>query len=195
MTAAHDPQLYFHVRIVMGMILGLAVARLLNGLAKFIQHPGEYAVSPIHLGWAFNTLIGAFLFWWWEFRLGMLGNWTFLIYLFVLSYTSLFYFMCVLLFPDHLGEYSGYRAYFYAKRKWFFGILAVSQVMDVADTLLKGVDYARLVGWAQGIETLVLITGCIIAARTDNQRFHAAFLVLFFVTQILWMLSVYYRLT
>lgn len=186
MAAGHDPQLYFHVRVVMGMILGLSITRLLSGFAKFIQHPTEYRVSPLHLGWAASTLLGAILFWWWEYRLSTIENWTFIIYFFVLSYTSMFYFMCVLLFPDHLGNYASYRDYFYAKRKWFFGILAVSHVMDVLDTFLKNVEYVQFVGLIEGVEAVVMVSGCLIAMRTRNPRFHAAFLLLALVDQFFW---------
>ncbi|TCT02075.1 hypothetical protein [Aquabacter spiritensis] len=186
MTTGHDPQVYFHVRVVMGMVLGLSVARLLSGFAKFIQHPQEHQANPLHLGWAASTLLGCVLFWWWEYRLAEIGTWTFFIYLFVLIYCSLFYFMCVILFPDHLGEYPSYRAYFYAKRPWFFGILAFSYVMDVGDTFLKGQDYVAMVGLVDGVEAAVMGAGCLVAMRTRNPNFHGAFLILTLVGQCFW---------
>lgn len=192
MAANFDPQLYFHVRVVMGMILGLSVTRLLSGFAKFIQHPREYQVSPLHLGWAASTLLNAILFWWWEFRLAELQHWTFTLYFFLLLYTSLFYFMCVLLFPDHLGDYSSYRAYFYDRRKWFFGILAVSHVMDFIDTIIKGGDYAQKAALFQEVEMVVMIAGCVIAISTRNPRYHAAFLILALLDQFVrvgWLLN------
>lgn len=186
MAAGYDPQLYFHVRVVMGMVLGLSVTRLLSGFAKFIQHPKENHASPLHLGWAASTFLSAILFWWWEYRLATLQHWTFIVYFFVLSYTSLFYFMCVLLFPDHLGEYGSYRDYFYAKRKWFFGLLALSHAMDVGDTFLKGGEYVQLVGFIEGVEAVVMIAGCLIAMRTRDPRFHGAFLLLALLDQFFW---------
>lgn len=186
MAAGSDPQLYFHVRVVMGMILGLCITRLLSGFAKFIQHPRAHKASILHLGWAANLLISAILFWWWEYRLAALPQWTFFIYFFVLTYTSLFYFMCVLLFPDDLGEYHSYDSYFFAKRRWFFGLQALSHVMDVGDTLLKGGDYLQLVGAFQLAETAILVTGCLVAMKVRNRAFHGAFLILTAVDQFFW---------
>lgn len=37
---AHD--IFPHTRIVLGMVIGLGVTRLLSGLARIVQHPGQY---------------------------------------------------------------------------------------------------------------------------------------------------------
>ena len=43
-----DPaQLFVHVRIAMGIVLGLSITRLLAGLARTMQHPGREPVSWI----------------------------------------------------------------------------------------------------------------------------------------------------
>jgi hypothetical protein len=36
-----DPQIFSHIRVVMGMVISLSMARLLTGLALFVQHPGK----------------------------------------------------------------------------------------------------------------------------------------------------------
>ena len=63
----------------------------------------------------------------------------FALYLFVICYASLF---CTssptLLFPREMDDYDGYRDYFLSRRKWLFGILALTYLADVADTLIKG---------------------------------------------------------
>ncbi len=72
-------QIYLHVRVMVGIIVGLIVARLLTGMARFIQHPKLYRIYFVHLGWAFTILLSVIHFWWWEFRLeevriGILGS-------------------------------------------------------------------------------------------------------------------------
>ena len=42
-------------------------------------------------------------------------------YVFVVGYAMFLYLLSVILFPDDLGEYSGFRDYFYARRRWFLG--------------------------------------------------------------------------
>lgn len=37
--------------IVMGMVIGLGVTRLLSGVARIVQHPGQHRLYPVHLAW------------------------------------------------------------------------------------------------------------------------------------------------
>jgi hypothetical protein len=37
--ATPDPAAFFHVRITIGVVTGLAIARVLTGLAHFVQAP------------------------------------------------------------------------------------------------------------------------------------------------------------
>ena len=48
-VSAHD--IFPHIRIVMGMVIGLGVTRLLSGVARIVQHPGQYRLYPVHLAW------------------------------------------------------------------------------------------------------------------------------------------------
>ena len=38
-AATHAPELFPHIRIVMGMVIGLGITRLLMGFAGIVQHP------------------------------------------------------------------------------------------------------------------------------------------------------------
>ncbi len=52
---AHD--VFIHVRIVMGTVIGLGLTRLLMGTAGLIQHPTRAKLSLIHLLWVFSISI------------------------------------------------------------------------------------------------------------------------------------------
>lgn len=74
----HAPhELFTHVRIVLGMVIGLGITRMLTGIAGFIQHPGRHRFSLLHMMWAASMLVELILFWWWEFALSRFDNWTF----------------------------------------------------------------------------------------------------------------------
>lgn len=135
---ASNSDLYLHVRVVISIIVSLCITTLLSGLAQFVQHPRRERVSILNLGWAASLLLWIIHFWWWEFRLSMVENWTFVSYFFVITYAILFYFLCTLLFPSDLRDYAGYEDYFLSRRIWFFGFLAATFLADVVDTKLKG---------------------------------------------------------
>ena len=126
--------LFVHVRIVIGMVVGLSVTRLLGGFAKIVQHPSRAGIDPIHLGWALSTLLFVVDFWWWQFGLRSLDHLKVRLFVFVIFYASLFYFLCALLFPDDITDYAGIWDYFMSRRIWFFGILALTNVVDLGDT-------------------------------------------------------------
>lgn len=137
-VAPHE--LFPHVRIVMGMIIGLGITRMLTGIAGFIQHPDRYRVSMLHMLWVGSILLELVLFWWWEFGLSRIHNWSFGVYIFLIGYAIVLYLLSALLFPDNVAEYAGYEDFFINRRRWFFGLMATSFVLDVVDTLIKGTE-------------------------------------------------------
>jgi hypothetical protein len=132
MNQAHSvsPDVYFHVRIVLGMVLGLSLTRLLSGVAVYVQHPGRQPVSWLHLGWTLLMFLMVIHFWWFEFQLRGIERMTFPIYFFVLIYGSAWFILCALLYPSDIVEYDGYEDYFLSRRAWFFGIFAAMQGLD-----------------------------------------------------------------
>ena len=123
--AADPSQVYLHVRVLLGMIVGLGLTHLLRQAARIIEHPGDKRVYAVHLVWVFSVFVFLLHFWWWEFRLSAIGAWTFNLYLFVALYALLLYLLCVFVLPDSLHDYADYRDYFYTRRRWFFGTLAM----------------------------------------------------------------------
>ena len=185
-----DPQavneLFPHIRIVIGMVIGLAIARLLTGIARLIQHPKRYRVSLIHLLWVFSLLAELALFWWWEFALSRLSSLTFGTFIFLIVYALTLFLLCALLFPEDLDEYADYEDYFLNRRRWFFGLFALIFVLDVVDTDLKGparwnhysADYLIQVPLGLGL--------CLVASLWANKRLQLAMALLHITYQLYW---------
>ena len=51
------------------------------------------------------------------------------------------YLLCSLFFPDQIGEYDGFKGYYYSRHQWIFAIMALLFVVDIADGFIKGRDY------------------------------------------------------
>jgi hypothetical protein len=137
-----------HVKTVIAIILGLSITHLLKGAAKLIQHPGRDKPYWIHLLWALYVFLLLVHFWWWEYHLNSIQRWVFPEYFFVITYITIYYVLCALLFPDDLRDYKGgFEEYFYSRKKWFFSVLALSFVADVVDTLIKGKPISCNSGW------------------------------------------------
>src|SRR6478752_2754239 len=167
-VAPHE--LFPHVRIVMGMIIGLGITRMLTGIAGFIQHPDRYRVSLLHMLWVGSILLELVLFWWWEFGLSRIPQWSFGIYLFLIGYAVVLYLIAALLFPDNISEYAGYEDFFIRRRRWFFGLLAAAFVLDIVDTMIKGAErWSQLSGdylVQVPIGLMLCLIGCVSARRS-----------------------------
>jgi hypothetical protein len=174
-----------HVKTIIGIILGLSITHLLKGIIKFVQHPHKAKPYWVHLTWCVYVLLLIMHFWWWEARLRNLHNWNFVEYFFLFVYISVFYFLCSLLIPDDLEEYNGYFNYFYSRKKWIFGTLGLSFVLDFVDTFIKGRDYyLQHYNWEYPVRNISHLILCIVAINTNNKKFHAALVIVFFVYEL-----------
>ena len=118
-----NPAAFFHVRVIIGVVVGLAITRILNGLARFVQSPIRNRVYGAHIAWAFFLLLLIVHFWWFEFALEQIGTWTFPNYAFLIGYAALHFFTAAVLFPDNLDKHADFETVFHSHRVWFFGLL------------------------------------------------------------------------
>jgi hypothetical protein len=191
MGSASTPEVYVYIRTVMSIVISLSLARLLTGLAGFVQSPGKHKVYLVQLGWALSMFLFIIHFWWWEYRLQSLAVINFGVYLFLISFCCLFFFLCVLLFPTSVEEYGGYEEYFISRRRWFFGLLAATYAVDLIDTVLKGHAYFTSLGWEYPTRNAVYIVLCIAAAITANRQFQAIFVSVGIIYQLSWIFRLY----
>lgn len=131
-------EIFTHVRILIAMIISISVARILSGVAKFLQHPKRNKLSTLHLLWVLALLLELILFWWWGVRLGVDIEWTFSTYMLHITYGVVMYLMSALLFPDDILEYDGYQDFFLQRRYWFFALLVSTWIIDIAKTVAVG---------------------------------------------------------
>ena len=185
------PDIYFHLRILMGVVLGLTLTRILAGVGKFVQHPGHKPLYATHLIWVATVLLGAIHFWWFEFGLIRIHPWPFELFVFVLFYAFLFYLMATVLMPDEISEYASYEDYFLSRRRWFFGLLAASVPIDFIDTLAKGPVYYHSLGVEYPVRLIGLLVLCAVGAWTRDKRIQLGLAAGYFLYYLSWVLRLY----
>lgn len=183
-SLSHDA--YFHIRIVIGMVTGLTLARLLSGLSRLVQRPSRDGIYLVHLGWVAFLFLAVMLFWWFEFGLARVEVWTFQLYLFVVAYASLFFFTSTLLFPDSLEGYADFADYFHARQAWFYGLIAAIFVADIVDTAVKGRDHLQSFGTLYPVVGGVLAAVAVAAIFVQDRRFHRAFVLVVLGIEVWW---------
>ena len=182
---------FFHIRMLVSMIVSLSMAHLLKGVAKIIEHPKRKEIYWVHLLWVFYMFIQIIDFWWWEFRLKRVIGWNFGSYCFIILYIVLFYIICSLAFPDDMSDYQSYKDYFYKRKHWFFSFLAAIFLVDIGDTLLKGTEYFKSLGTEYIVRNVVHIVLFLIAARSKNERFQMILVVVALLYSVSWILRKY----
>jgi hypothetical protein len=185
---------FFHIRMLMGIILGLSITHLLKGLVKFVEHPGKVKAYWIHLLWVFYLFLLIAHFWWWEFSLHTITSWNFVSYFYLILYTACFFVNASLLFPEQINDYTGYEDYFYSRRGWFFGALGFTFLMDIIDTLLKGVNHMTHLGYEYLAYIFLHVIGCLLAMKVRDERFHGAFVIVVIIYQIIFIYRLYFTL-
>jgi len=190
-NVADLPINFDHIKTILGIILGLSITHLLNGIFKFVQHPKLAKPYWVHLLWCLYVLLLIIHFWWWESQLRIIIDWNFAEYFFLFFYITVYYFLCSLLIPNDIDEYKGYFNYFYSRKKWIFGTLGVSYILDYVDTYIKGVAYYHQhYGIEYPIRGITHFALCMVAMNTNNKKFHSILVIVFLAYE----LSYIYRL-
>ena len=187
-------ELFIHVRIVMGMVIGLGITRMLAGIAGFIQHPGRHRVSLLHMLWVGSILLELVLFWWWEFGLSRIPGWSFGIYLFLIGYAVVLYLLSALLCPHHISEYAGYEDFFIRRRRWFFGLMAAAFLLDIVDTLIKGSEHWSQLSGDYLIQVPIGLLLCLVAFVSARRSVQIALASVHIGYQAYWIGRVVYTM-
>lgn len=178
--------MFEYVAVLTSIIIGLGMAHLLRGLVRMAQHPDRYRVYWVHLGWVLYMFFNLVFWWWWEFRLGGLERWSFSVYLFVVFYAFLYFCASAMLFPEDLEGFDGFKGYFYDRRAWFFGLLALAGPVDVVDTMLKGDDHIGALGVEYLLMMVVITLTQLAGAFTRNERYHQFLVIFCVIYQVSW---------
>lgn len=187
-------QMFEYIVVLISIVIGLALTHLMQGVAGLIQHPNRARTWWVHLVWVAYMFINTIFWWWYEFRLQRIEEWTFSVYAFVVFYAFFIYLICALLFPRDLEGYDGYRDYFLSRRKWFFGLLAGWAIIDLVDTAIKNTaesNYLASLGMEYVISQIALTVGAIVGLVSRRTSIHAAIAVLFLIYQVSWVLRVF----
>lgn len=173
-----------YVQLISGTILGVALANVLGGAAKFIQQPKTHQFNILHGLWIV-FILGAILIFWWQEGLTFANvEWTFPLYLFQTAYCATFLFMAAMLLPDTIDGYETHYDYLVGRRAWFYGSLILSYLLGIGNELVK-------TGWDDifldptYIVMNLVVVGVLVGGIVFNRRWVHVAIAVFLVLMVL----------
>jgi hypothetical protein len=163
---------YFGVLI--SIIFGLALTHLLRGLGRIIQTRHETRPYWVHIVWTINVVIYVLSIWWSMYWWKGLPYWTFEWFFFISAFAIAIFMWAYMLFPAEFAPGLDFSAYFFANRRWFFGIQVLVVLTDIPETLHKAAMNLRPVPLQYGYLVAGLLLVSILGLTTDKRRVHAA---------------------
>lgn len=135
-----------YVMVLVSIVVGLGLTHALSALGAAVHrlrgHGEPIRLEAIYLLWVGYVLTWLVSFWWFEFRFQGLGvEWSYGLYLFLISYAVCLFLMVVILIPSGMTGMRDSYEYFMAGRKWFFGAVLLGLGIDQVDSFLKGLEW------------------------------------------------------
>jgi hypothetical protein len=117
-----------------------------------------------------NLFIYLIVAWWVFYRWRYQQQWTFFLFVFVLISPPILYLASLLLFPREgsVDESVNYKMPFYANHRAFFIILGLYALVDLLDTLLKGIPHFLELGPRYVVSMILFLTGVTISSRPSS---------------------------
>jgi hypothetical protein len=176
--------MFEYLGVLISVILGLALTHLLRGLAKLIHMRRTVRPYWVQIVWTINILIYVLAIWWGMFWWNRLEVWTIERFFFIAAYASVLFMLASMLYLPEFPSDLDCEAHFFANKNWFFGIQLLAFLLDIPETMAKGVSHLRDVPreYMIFIPTILLI--CIVGLSTSNRRVHGTLCVAWFIAMM-----------
>ena len=180
-----DP--FSYLSVLISIILALGMTRVLAGVGEMLQARSRRRIYWVHAVWIVNLFLYLVVAWWIFYRWRNQQPWTFLLFVFVLISPTILFLASLLLFPPEsaLDEFIDYKKHFYANHRAFFAIFSMFTLVDIVDTLLKGIPHFLELGPQYVISSSLYFAGLATAAITRNERYHQFFSIFFLAQTVI----------
>jgi hypothetical protein len=161
-----------YLSVLLSIILGLAIAQVLQGYRSLLLARGRVRVSSPLLIWSILVLLFAAQAWWASFGLRERTHWDFLSFAVILLQMIFLYMLAALVFPDVEAKGSVDLIEHSDKfRRAFYGFLIAMLLTSIAKDLI--LDH-RLPSTINLSFHILLITFALVGMFTKSHRVHVA---------------------
>src|ERR1039458_2325111 len=164
--------MFSYLGVLISVILGLALTHLLVGLSKMIQLRESVKIYWVQVVWTINVILYVLALWWGMFWWNKLQVWTIEEFLFIIGYSIVVFMLASMLSPWDFAHGLDFEQYFFANKSWFFTIFLVATLMDIPETLEKGISNLREVPRQYVIFIPIALTILVTALFSARNRVH-----------------------
>jgi hypothetical protein len=175
-----------YLSVLLSIVLGLAIAQVLQGLRGLILARVKVKLYLPTLIWTGIALLLAIQAWWASFGLRMRVTWTFVVFIVIVMQAISVYMVAALVLPNVDGDVVvDLRDHYFEHRIWFFGALLTTVAFSAAKELAISGHLPRR---ENGAFHLIFALASIAGAITGREWFHkimapsTALLLLLYIT-------------
>lgn len=164
--------MFDYLGVLISVILGLALTHLLTGWTRLIEMRRKVRIYWVQVVWTVAIAFYLLVLWWGMFWWKHLTEWPIEWFFFLAAYAIALYIVASLLFPSKIEEGVDFEAYFFENRVWFFGLFLICLLLDIPETLAKGVDHLRDVPVLYRIFMPGWLAIAVLGLVSRNRRLH-----------------------
>jgi hypothetical protein len=156
-----------YLSVLLSIILGLAIAQVLQGYRALLLARGRIHLDPAPLIWSGVILLFAAQAWWASFDLNARHEWDFLDFAVILVQMGLLYMLSAIVLPDVPPEHSvDLAGHFERHRQAFFAFLLAMLVSSAAkDLVLEHRLMSRMNLAFHGVFAAAAVAGILFSGR------------------------------
>lgn len=158
---------FSYLSVLLSIILGLAIAQVLQGYRALLLARGRIHVDAAPLIWSGVVLLFAAQAWWASFGLNARKDWEFLDFAVILIQMGLLYMLSAIVLPDVPAEHPvNLTEHFERHRKAFFGFLIAMLASSLAKEAVLEHRFTSRVNLAfHGVFAIAAVAGFVFSGR------------------------------
>jgi hypothetical protein len=162
--------MFEYLGVLIAVILGLSITHLLRGLSKLIHLRGTVKIYWVHVVWTVNILIYVLGVWWGMFWWNKLNTWTIEEFFGIAAYCSVMFMLSSMLYPPDFPNDLNFEDYFFKNKSWFFGFGILAFLLDIPETLSKGIGHLRDVPMQYAFYIPAILIICVTGMYSKSRR-------------------------
>jgi hypothetical protein len=173
--------LFEFLMILLSLIVGLGMAEILSGIARFLKTNGVHKIPWIHFACTMAVFLALLQTFWESWGLRTIESWTFPALLLMLGSPIFLYLMAYLIFPEKQTE-TNLNDYYFKRARLLWPLAALTVIVG---TLFRPVAFGVPLWVPDNVSGIPILVVCTVLTVTKNRIVHHI-LVPIVLASVLW---------